>query len=168
MNKKPKVINILFCGIGGQGVLTASELCALAALLEGYHVKKSDVHGMAQRGGSVQSHLRFGEEVFSPLIPKGKVDYMLSLDKNEHDCLKDFLTPHGVDLIEYLERASEHIDDKKFLNSYLSGILSQFLSISQRHWLKAIEFIFSHKNLEDNKRFFLKGRNATSSRGSPV
>lgn len=61
---KSTTINILFCGIGGQGVLTASEICGQAAMFEGYHVKKSEVHGMAQRGGSVESHLRLEKKFF--------------------------------------------------------------------------------------------------------
>ncbi len=58
--RKTGTVNILFCGTGGQGVLSAAEICGWAALFAGCHVKKSEVHGMAQRGGSVESHLRFG------------------------------------------------------------------------------------------------------------
>ena len=60
---------ILFYGIGGQGVLAAAEICARAALIEGHDVKKTEVHGMAQRGGSVESFVRFGTKVLSPLPP---------------------------------------------------------------------------------------------------
>ena len=71
-----RTVNILFCGTGGQGVLKAAEVCGWAAMFAGLHAKKSEVHGMAQRGGSVESHLRFGKKVFSPLIPKGRVDVL--------------------------------------------------------------------------------------------
>ena len=81
-----KTYNILFCGIGGQGVLKASEVCGLAAIYDGYNAKKSEVHGMSQRGGSVESHLRFGSEVYSPLIPEGSADFLVSFFKDEHDC----------------------------------------------------------------------------------
>ena len=74
-----ETINILFCGTGGQGILTAAEVVALAAMYDGYHVKKSEVHGMAQRGGSVESHVRIGKKVFSPIIECGKADYLLSV-----------------------------------------------------------------------------------------
>ena len=60
--------NILFSGVGGQGILLASELTAYAQLWAGFDVKKSEVHGMAQRGGSVVAHLKYGERVYSPLI----------------------------------------------------------------------------------------------------
>ena len=63
--------NILFSGVGGQGILLASELTAHAQLAAGFDVKKSEVHGMAQRGGSVEAHLRYGEKVYSPLIEPG-------------------------------------------------------------------------------------------------
>ena len=93
-------INILFCGTGGQGILTAAEIVGLAAMYDGHHVKKSEVHGMAQRGGSVESHLRFGKEVFSPIIEAGKVDFLLSFDKGEHDRMVSMLKQDGTDLFD--------------------------------------------------------------------
>ena len=76
--------NIHFCGVGGQGILLASELTAYALLAAGYDAKKSEVHGMAQRGGSVEAHLRFGKgKVYSPVIEPGKVDIMLSFEMME-------------------------------------------------------------------------------------
>ena len=65
MTAQQRTINILFCGTGGQGVLKAAEVCGWAAVYAGLHAKKSEVHGMAQRGGSVESHVRFGKEVIS-------------------------------------------------------------------------------------------------------
>jgi len=75
--------NILFCGVGGQGILLASEITAYALLEAGLDVKKSEVHGMAQRGGSVVAHLRFGKKVFSPLIEPGAADVALSFETME-------------------------------------------------------------------------------------
>jgi indolepyruvate ferredoxin oxidoreductase beta subunit len=72
--------NILMAGVGGQGVILASEIVAEAAMLSGFDVKKSEVHGMAQRGGSVTSHVRFGEKVYSPIIRDGNVDILLSFE----------------------------------------------------------------------------------------
>jgi indolepyruvate ferredoxin oxidoreductase beta subunit len=77
------VTSVLLAGVGGQGVLLASEVLAEVASLAGNDVKKSEVHGMAQRGGSVVSHLRFGAEVFSPLIPRGGADYLVSFERLE-------------------------------------------------------------------------------------
>ncbi len=78
-----KEINIIICGVGGQGIILSSEILALVAMESGYDVKKSEVHGMAQRGGSVVSHIRIGEKVYSPLIEKGKCDFLLSFEKAE-------------------------------------------------------------------------------------
>ena len=61
--------NIFIAGVGGQGVLLASELLSEAAIVSGYDVKKSEIHGMSQRGGVVSSHVRIGKKVFSPIIP---------------------------------------------------------------------------------------------------
>jgi indolepyruvate ferredoxin oxidoreductase beta subunit len=77
------VTNILVAGVGGQGVILASDVMADTLLEADYDVKKSEVHGMAQRGGSVSSHVRFGEEVFSPIIKMGEVDYLCMMEKME-------------------------------------------------------------------------------------
>ena len=75
--------NLLFAGVGGQGILLVSELAARAAIHAGFDAKKTEVHGAAQRGGSVVSHVRFGPKVYSPLSPAGEVDILLSLEKLE-------------------------------------------------------------------------------------
>ena len=80
MNKKG---NILFCGVGGQGILLASEITSDALLAAGFDVKKSEVHGMAQRGGSVVAHMRFGEKVYSPLIEPGGADIEVAFEELE-------------------------------------------------------------------------------------
>ncbi len=72
--------NILFCGVGGQGILLASEITAHALLASGMDAKKSEVHGMAQRGGSVEAHLRYGKKVYSPLIEPGTADLLLAFE----------------------------------------------------------------------------------------
>jgi indolepyruvate ferredoxin oxidoreductase beta subunit len=74
------VKNILMAGVGGQGVILASEIVSEAVMLAGFDVKKSEVHGMAQRGGSVTSHVRFGEKVYSPIIRDGEVDILFSFE----------------------------------------------------------------------------------------
>lgn len=76
--------NIHFVGVGGQGILLASEMTAYAFLAVGFDVKKSEVHGMAQRGGSVEAHLRYSmERVYSPLIEPGTVDIQLAFETME-------------------------------------------------------------------------------------
>ena len=78
-----KITNIFLAGVGGQGIILASDIMADVFLDAGYDVKKSEVHGMAQRGGSVTSHVRFGEKVASPIIPEGEADILFCSEKLE-------------------------------------------------------------------------------------
>lgn len=75
-----KTMNIFLCGVGGQGILLASEIISSACMHAGFDVKQSEVHGMAQRGGSVISHIRFGKKVYSPLIEAGDADIVVSFE----------------------------------------------------------------------------------------
>lgn len=88
---KNNVYNVLLSGVGGQGILLASRVLAETALAAGFEVKKAEVHGMAQRGGSVVSHIRYGDVVFSPLIPKGEADFLVSFEALETLRYLDFL-----------------------------------------------------------------------------
>jgi indolepyruvate ferredoxin oxidoreductase beta subunit len=91
--------DILIVGVGGQGVLLASELLSNVALQVGYDVKKSEVHGMAQRGGIVSSHVRIGEKIFSPLIPEGRADVLLAFEQAEALRWIHFLASDGTVII---------------------------------------------------------------------
>ena len=100
----PKPItNVLLVGVGGQGILLASEILAKVAFREGYDVKKSEVHGMAQRGGSVSSEVRFGDKIHSPLIKKGEADFLLASEKLEALRFIDYLKKEGVLILNDLE-----------------------------------------------------------------
>ena len=155
---KNQVYSITFGGIGGQGVLKASEICGWAAMFAGYHVKKSEVHGMSQRGGSVESHVRFGKRVFSPLVPAGGADFLVCFHQEEHPRLLGFLKPDGVDLTAYLEKAEKTVENPRGLNTCLVGVLSAKLPIKEEFWMKAIEAVFKGKGVEENKKVFLDGR----------
>lgn len=139
-------------------MLTAAEVCGWAAIFAGQHVKKSEVHGMAQRGGSVESHLRFGGEVYSPLIPYGTADFLLSSHADEGARLAGFLKKGGIDLTPVLNSAAAVVDDKRYINTYLLGVLSQNVSIPEDCWLRAIDRVFARKNAAHNKEVFLLGR----------
>ena len=93
------VVNVSLVGVGGQGILLASDIIAKAAMLAGFDAKKSEVHGMAQRGGSVISEIRFGEKVHSPLIPAGTTDYLVSFEKLEALRYAHFLSSDGLALV---------------------------------------------------------------------
>ncbi|HPE06359.1 MAG TPA: indolepyruvate oxidoreductase subunit beta [Smithellaceae bacterium] len=78
-----KVKSILFAGVGGQGILRASDIMCMAMMEAGFDVKKSEVHGMAQRGGCVTSHVRYGSKVYSPLAESGSIETLVSFEKME-------------------------------------------------------------------------------------
>lgn len=97
------VLNISLVGVGGQGILLASDILCHVALLTGKDVKKSEVHGMAQRGGSVISQVRIGGKVYSPLIAVGQTDILLSFEKLEALRFAHFLAPNGVAMVNNQE-----------------------------------------------------------------
>lgn len=88
--------NVIFAGVGGQGVLLAGKVLMEVAKKNGYDVKESEVHGMAQRGGSVDCHVRYGKEVHSPLISKGAADYVVSLELLESMRKLDYLNEKSL------------------------------------------------------------------------
>jgi indolepyruvate ferredoxin oxidoreductase beta subunit len=90
---KNKVTNILLVGVGGQGIILASEIMSDVFMKAGFDVKKSEVHGMAQRGGSVSTHVRFGSKVFSPLIKEGEVDIFMAFEELEALRYLSYLSP---------------------------------------------------------------------------
>lgn len=83
VNKVSDVKNVLLVGVGGQGIILASKILAQGLIRAGYDVKMSEVHGMAQRGGSVTTQVRFGKKVYSPIIGKGQADVVVSFEKME-------------------------------------------------------------------------------------
>ena len=99
---KDQVTSILCSGVGGQGVVLASDIMADVFFEAGYDVKKSDVHGMAQRGGSVISHVRFGKKVYSPLIKQGDADVLFAFELLEGLRCLNFMKPGGKVVINDL------------------------------------------------------------------
>ncbi|MHB1457907.1 MAG: indolepyruvate oxidoreductase subunit beta [Armatimonadota bacterium] len=93
------IINIALVGVGGQGTLLASEVISRAAMLAGFDVKQTEVHGMAQRGGSVVSQVRIGEKVYSPIIPDNETDFLVSFELMEALRYADSLRPEGIAFI---------------------------------------------------------------------
>ena len=122
------VTNVLIAGVGGQGAVLASELLALAAIAAGKDVKQGEFHGVAQRGGAVFSHVRFGDRVYSPMARRGEVDYMLALEKLEALRYAHFVKPGGTIIVNdhkvepirvgderpYPEDAIESLESKGF------------------------------------------------------
>jgi len=129
---RKNTISIFIAGVGGQGVLRFSDILGDAAMNQGFDVKKSEVHGMAQRGGSVTSHVRFGDKVYSPLIPEGKADFLVSLeqlealrflsylDKREGYLLYD---PLKIPPLEVSTGVKEYPDAERILKEYTDKVL---------------------------------------------
>lgn len=95
--------NVSLVGVGGQGILLASEILCRVALLAGRDVKKSEVHGMAQRGGSVVSQVRVGERVHSPLVAVGATDFLVAFEKLEALRFAHFMKPDGLAIVNEQE-----------------------------------------------------------------
>lgn len=98
-----QIKNILLVGVGGQGILLASEILSEAAMLAGFDVKKSEIHGMSQRGGSVVSHVRYGTEVFSPIVPEGEGDILFGFELMESVRALPLLKPGATVVVNDLQ-----------------------------------------------------------------
>ncbi len=101
--------NVLFVGVGGQGIILASKILSSSLLDAGYDVKMSEVHGMAQRGGNVVTQVRYGEEVFSPIVGKGQADVILCFEKVEALRWLDYLKDGGKLIVNDYEIPSSTV-----------------------------------------------------------
>lgn len=153
-----KTTNIRVAGLGGMGVLKATLILGELLFEEGYDVKKAEVHGMSQRGGSVSSDVRFGKEVVSPTIPEGKVDFLLSLEPEFSDAQAVNLAPNGVKISPDSFDVSA-LPSKKSLNVAFLGALSKYLDIPEDRWRQALRKFFPEKLWEANDKAFTIGRN---------
>ncbi len=170
--------NIIISGVGGQGILTMASIIDLAAMNLGLNVKQAEVHGMSQRGGAVESHLRISsDEIFSDLIPKGKADIILSIEPMESLRYLPFLSPDGVivtatepyinitaypdmqKLLDTIAAAANHVfvnadvlakeaGSAKSYNVVMLGAAAPYLEIETEELEKAIEMFFSRKGQE--------------------
>lgn len=169
--------NIIIAGVGGQGILTIASIIDLAAMDKELFVKQAEVHGMSQRGGAVESHLRISDhEIFSDLIPKGRADIILSIEPMESLRYLPFLAPDGIIvtaaeafvnignypdeeilkkeiakhrhcLIE-AEKLAKEAGSTKAFNTVMLGAASPYLGLSQEELENAIEKYFEKKSQE--------------------
>jgi indolepyruvate ferredoxin oxidoreductase beta subunit len=91
-----KTVSVVLVGVGGQGILLASEIVAQTAMIAGFDVKTNEVHGMAQRGGSVIAQIRYGSEVYSPLVARGEATVLGALERIEALRYADYLAEDGL------------------------------------------------------------------------
>lgn len=154
-----ETINVVFAGLGGQGVLKASDILAEVAFRSGLDVKKSEVHGMSQRGGSVSSDVRYGRKVASPMVPYGEADYLVILEETQVPVNQERLKPSGC-LIAPKDIDAGKLPSVKSLNVALLGILSGRLDFPETVWLEVIEQAFDPALRESNIAAFAAGRAA--------
>lgn len=168
--------NIILSGVGGQGILTIAAVLDTAALNENLFIKQSEVHGMSQRGGAVQSHVRISDkEIHSDLIPEGKADLILSVEPMELLRYIPFLKTNGwlvtdsetfintpkypekTDLFEEIKKHQNHIivnateiakalGNSKVANMLLLGAASAIIPLSEESLIQAIKKLFQHKS----------------------
>jgi len=152
-------INIVIAGLGGQGVLKASDIVADAAFRAGFDVKKSELHGMSQRGGSVTSDIRFGESVLSPMIPEGEADFLVAISPEQAEPHHHLLRPEGTLIHPGLIDAGA-LKNRRSLNVALLGKLSRSLQLPDEAWMEAIRANLPEKLQEVNLTAFALGRKA--------
>lgn len=180
------MLNIIIVGVGGQGTLLASKVLGHIAMKENLDVKLSEVHGMAQRGGSVITHVRMGENVHAPLVCMHEADYVLAFEHLEALRAQPYLKPDGLLITnvqeimpmpvivgqrEYpKERPSVpclemdayalavQAGNQRSVNMVLLGALSHFLPWKEETWLEAIGATVPQKTLAVNQRAFKLGR----------
>jgi indolepyruvate ferredoxin oxidoreductase beta subunit len=151
------VTNVVLAGLGGQGVIKASDILADAAVRAGLDVKKSEIHGMSQRGGSVTSDVRFGEKVLSPMVPRGEADFLIVLAPSEVEVARPLLRKGGVLLAPDLIPDAE-LPNKRSLNVALLGALSHYLDIPPEVLLESVRAALPEKLHAVNERAFETGR----------
>ena len=153
-----KTINIIVAGLGGQGVLKASDIVAEAVFAAGFDVKKSEVHGMSQRGGSVSSEVRDGEDVASPMIPAGETDFLLVLEDTQIEVNRSKLKADGK-LITLADVDASKLENPKTVNIAMLGVLSASLpEIPEQCWLDALKKFLLEKHHAVNLTAFAMGR----------
>lgn len=176
--------NIIIAGVGGQGILTIASIIDLAAMQQGLFVKQAEVHGMSQRGGAVESHLRISDkEIFSDLVPKGEADIILAIEPMESLRYLPFLSPEGIivtatetfvnipnypekeailnEIIKHphlmveAEKLARQTGNLKTFNTVMLGAASRHLGIGKEALQESIKTYFSAKG-EDTVRVNLE------------
>lgn len=183
-----KINNVLMVGVGGQGTVLSSNILSLAAMYDGHDVKKSEIHGMSQRGGSVFSHVRFGTKVHSAVIPAGEAEVLMSLEEMETLRWLEYLSPTGrilclkenilpTTITEYPQGGAEFISanypgsyvidpaelkvtlqNVRVFNVAMLGLLSRLIGISTASWERAITELSPDGTAELNLKAFNTGR----------
>jgi indolepyruvate ferredoxin oxidoreductase beta subunit len=161
-----RITNVVLAGLGGQGVIKASDILADAAVRAGYDVKKAEIHGMSQRGGSVTSDVRFGPHVHSPMVPRGEADFLVVLSPSEVEVTRPLLRPGGLLIPPGFVR-EDQLTNRRSMNVALLGALSHHLAIPEPIFLEAVKAALPERLHAANEQAFRAGRAtaATAARG---
>ena len=179
-----KNFNIIIAGVGGQGLITLVKIITESALIDGYDVKSSELHGLSQRGGSVLAHIRFGKKVYSPMVEQGKANLIMSLELleglrslnfsnketnvliNKHSLpvlggLKDeeilkSLPDKNLYLVEASKICKDKLQREVVSTLYILGyaVYKSLIPLKEESVLKAIENVIPERYLELNKQAF--------------
>jgi indolepyruvate ferredoxin oxidoreductase beta subunit len=152
-----RITNVVIAGLGGQGVIKASEILADAAFSTGIDIKKAEIHGMSQRGGSVSSDVRFGGRVFSPMVSEGEADFLLVIAPDQIEVNRAALAPSGR-LIDPSAIDETRVPNKKNINVALLGVLSRHLPFPLEAWTGALSRNLPAAALEASLAAFHLGR----------
>ena len=167
--------NIMIVGVGGQGTLLTSRILGGLAIAGGYDVKLSEVHGMAQRGGSVVTFVRYGDKVAEPIVEEGQADVIIAFERLEALRYAHFLKKDGALIIndwridpmpvvigaaQYPENIIETLGEEKKIgnprvfNLIVLGVAAQHMDFTKEQWYEVIEKTVPPKTIEINKKAF--------------
>lgn len=150
--------SVLLVGVGGQGAILVAKILVNGLMQAGYDVKMSEVHGMSQRGGSVSSEVRYGEEVASPMVPEGESDFLIVLEPTQIEVNLHKLKAGGV-LITTDDVPTDRLKTPKALNTMMLGALSAKMpDIGEELFLEVLKAFLPEKLHELNIEMFRLGR----------
>ncbi len=153
-------MDIIIAGIGGQGTILASNILSHLLVLEGYDVKKSEIHGMSQRGGSVISHVRYSKDkVHAPTVRLNSANLILSFHPNETRRYAHLLKEDAI-IVQLQDQDKDKLPNPKSLNVYGLGLLSKHLPIQKERWVEAIKDMLKPHLQETNLKAFELGLQA--------
>jgi len=137
--------NLMTCGVGGQGLMLVSNVIGITCAEFGLNIRTAETHGLAQRSGSIYTHIRIGEETYSPLIPYGEADALLGMEAIESLRYIEFLKPNGVIILNNyiwypVQSTFNRVDDKNKTYLSVETILSQLEKVTKNiHLVNATE-----------------------------
>ena len=156
--------NIMIVGVGGQGTLLTSRILGGVMGNAGYEVKVSEVHGMAQRGGSVVTFVRYGDNVAEPIVEEGQADVLIAFERLEamgaakypDNIIENLEKEYTVYRIDAMDEALR-LGNSRVFNNVVLGMAARHMDFSREEWLKVIEEKVPPKTIEINTKAFLAG-----------